>query len=158
MLTLLLLLCAGSLSPTLGDSEPVLLEKTCDTGHLSDQLMELTARMEGNMARMEDKLRQEMEEKEAEISLEFEAKLEEKEKKQKAEVVNAVSNAVKDLPFEVVCSYQDYDFNTLGTITYDRFISNYNNADRQRWFGSVFLDKITFIFYIYFSDNLKFLT
>ena len=105
------------------------------------------------MARMEEKLRQEMEEKEAEIRLEFEARLEEKEKKQKAEVVNAVSNAVKDLPFEVVCSYQDYDFNTLGTITYDRFISNYNNADRQRWFGSVFLDKITFIFYIYFSDN-----
>ena len=42
----------------------------------------------------------------------------------------AVEQGLRDLPYEMVCAYQDYWFQANSFLSYDRIIVEFNNSDR----------------------------
>ena len=84
-------------------------------------------------------VKEKMEEKEVQLRKEMEAfslMLEDKEamlRKElasKEEVVRAVTQGLRDLPYLTLCAYQDSWTTPSSTITYDSFLTDFNNSDR----------------------------
>ena len=122
---------------------PSIQGQTCDMAGLEERMVD---RMEERMEDMEKKMRKKEEEMEAklvavkenaaELRKEMEAKLEEKEavlRKElasKEEMGRALTKGLRDLPYLTFCAYQDSWTSDDSTITYDSFLTNFNNGDR----------------------------
>ena len=113
---------------------------------LDDKMKKKEEEMEAKLEKKETALRKEimkdLEEKTKKSEEKMQANLEAMEAKlkgnevelrndlaSKEEVVSAVTQGLRDLPYLNLCTYQDI-WTTLGTITYDKFLTEFNNGDR----------------------------
>ena len=109
-------------------------------------LLLFPARGEACEAQVQE-LRREMNEKYAEMEVRLmqkEAEMEAKIMKKDAEIKDltnqvdgvaealprAVSSALRDLPYLLLCSFQNHWITPSSTITYSSFLTNFNNANR----------------------------
>ena len=105
----------------------------CDN-EMKAQVMAITARM----IKMEAKYEQSKEAMTAELKIkeaEMEAIYDQREANLREELANsiphAVEQAMRDLPYVMLCVFQEtWDTSAGTTITYDTFLSNYNNHER----------------------------
>ena len=99
---------------------PLTQGETC----LSRQdLLDIVKEMETKMAEMETKLSK----KDAEIE-DLKAKMDEK--VDVGDLPGAVAEAVRDVPQLVISAYKFYWTTPAATITYDHYLSDYNNSER----------------------------
>ena len=84
---------------------------------------------------MRKEINEVMKKKEAELRNVMKEEIEEKgavlrkELASKEEVVSAVTKGLRDLPYLTLCAYK-FSTTTCGTITYDKFLTDFNNGDR----------------------------
>ena len=107
---------------------PSVQGQTCDMAQVEERL----ARMEERMDEMKVEMKEELEEKEAELREEMKEKeaLLRKELASKEEVGMAVTQGLRDLPYLTLCAYNDEWTFSSSTITYDSFLTNFNNGER----------------------------
>ena len=103
---------------------PATQGNSCDAQiqELRQQLKRVQAEMEAKMEKQGGQIKAEIESKEAKIRQEV--------AEVAATVPSVVSRSLRDLPYFMACSYQD-SWTSVGTITYDYFITDFNNADRH---------------------------
>ena len=130
MLLVLPLLCLLSLARP--DSSSQLMEGSHKTDSSSQMVKGSHKPGQSQEAEMEE-LRMEM----ADLKLELMTLLEEKEVSLRSELQESVrqvhaglSTAVRDLPYILVCAFKQQWSAAGSVITYDRFISDFNNANR----------------------------
>jgi hypothetical protein len=121
--TVLLLFSLLLVPPTLGE--------TCDSQQMEERWQRKEEQMEARWRSREAEMETEIETK-VEAKMEAGWKLMETklEAKFKADLPAAIAASVRDLPYEVVCGFQDVFQTASGTIPYDRITSEFNNADR----------------------------
>ena len=92
------------------------------------QLLERIERMEGREEQMKMEIRKEVREEMEMLKHE----VSKGENDLASSMRKAARDAVMDIPYVAVCAYkQVWEPETLGTaITYDKFLSNFNNADK----------------------------
>ena len=100
---------------------------------MEERVDELEEKME---ERVEEKVEERVEKMKVQMKEEMEAKMEKKEEElrkelaSKEEVGMAVTQGLRDLPYLTLCVYQDAWTSPSSTITYDSFLTNFNNGDR----------------------------
>ena len=104
---------------------PNIMEQTCNMAEMEERFVRMDERMEERMEErvkeIKAEMKEEMEEKEAVLR---------KELASKEDIGRAMTQGLRDLPYLTLCAYQDEWTSGSSTITYDKFLTDFNNGDR----------------------------